>query len=92
MRAIALSLLVLVLAVCLAAEQKAVKPELADRIGDLAGALADGNASSFMHQFDRRMAGYEDLRQKVERPGGGGSGDFLREAAGAGGAGLAGDD
>ena len=65
MRAIALSLIGLVLAGSLAAEQKPVKPELADRIGDLAGALAGGNALLFLRQVDRQMPGYEDLRQNV---------------------------
>lgn len=48
-----------------AAAPQAVAPELAERIGDLAAALADGNASEFLHQFDKRMAGFEDFSSKV---------------------------
>ncbi|MCX6620108.1 MAG: hypothetical protein NTY38_03320 [Acidobacteria bacterium] len=43
-----------------------VSAELAARVGDLAGALADGNAGEFMRQFDRRMPGYEELRRNVQ--------------------------
>ncbi len=46
-------------------EPHAVPPELSERIGDLAAALADGNASEFLHQFDKRMAGYQDFGDKV---------------------------
>lgn len=48
-----------------AEEPHAVPTELAERIGDLAAALADGDAAGFLHQFDKRMPGYQDLGGKV---------------------------
>lgn len=56
---------VLSAALAAGAEPHAVPPELAERIGDLAAALADGNAGEFLHQFDKRMPGFEDFSSKV---------------------------